>query len=240
MNKCRLISEAVLSVGFLYFLHAALQTTLQLHIKEAPGLWVQSIWLLLAKHTLYALIYLGGGWFFFYKLLPPQAIELLPASKTKQVDKNPVFKRLSAFLWGTGAALFLLLFIITFTYIGQNFFSADFSKKPTSLLRPLLQNDIQILLLHIFFSGIITAISEELFYRHCLQYYLSKYCGVRTAITLSCIIFTLVHLNSPVWFVMLVPAFTFSFLYWKQGLSAAIMAHTVYNTGILILSKYGF
>ena len=171
---------------------------------------------------------------FFYRLLPfsCQLIFL-----KKRINHK-------AIMWGLsgGIALFSVAALAAYlsSHLPTIYLDPSFEvgvETPASL-RMLLQQDKSILYWHLLFSAFITAILEEFFYRGCLQNYLTPIIGTLQAICLTALVFALVHPKAGVF--MIVPAIILGILFWKQGLSASIMAHTSYNGLILIATAWGY
>ena len=85
-------------------------------------------------------------------------------------------------------------------------------------------------------SGLLTAILEECFYRGGLQYYLERK-GVHPvgALLVASALFALAH-NPGARAALFIVGLCFAVLFWRYGLVSTILAHTVYNTSILILA----
>ena len=235
LRKIKLLSEVIFACGFLYFLHAYLQSFLHQQHAVAAQQWLTDPLLLLQEHALFAVIFLPGAWLFFYHILPRANALPQPKLRLLSCDKINYHRRLlRALLMGLAAALGLLCFIVVFHYwLAPNLpDTLRVSDRPR--LTPVLTANMPLLLWRLSFSAVVTGIVEEIFYRHSVQNYLSSCFAPSGAIIITAVIFALAH--PLVWFAMLVPALTFGFLYWKQGLIAAIMAHICYNAGILLLS----
>ena len=237
--KITLVFQALFTAAFLYIAYNTLFFEIQnLYSKYYSLSFLKeqqsSPLLLLCERLLYAFVHLGGGWLFFYKLFAPAQPSLALKLKDKRMS--------TALLWALagGFAAFALVFLLT-VYGGSIF---GFEQKSGYLtdrhspLREMLQRDSSLLLWHLLFSALLTAIIEETYYRACLQNYLQSGLGPFLSISISAFIFALAH--GEVIYFMLWPAFVFSILFWKQGLVSAIVAHTLYNALILLVTSRGY
>ena len=86
-------------------------------------------------------------------------------------------------------------------------------------------------------SGLLTAILEEWFYRGGLQYFMECK-GVHPvgALLVANALFALAH-NPGARAALFIVGLCFAVLFWRYGLVSTILAHTVYNTSILILAS---
>ena len=240
LKKISIISQALLCSALLYIVHSALFFELQNFLSSRMILWEEqqsSALLLLQERLLYALVYMGGGWVFFYRKLRASP---RPDFVLKLKDK----KLSTALLWGLGGgALSFTLLLAFLSYGGESGGVFDFNSRPEGFgkdlpLRVILQKDSSTLLWHLLFSALLTAIVEEGYYRACLQNYLQRGLTPFLSVSTSAFVFALAHGN--VFYFMLLPAFIFSILFWKQGLLSAIMAHAVYNALILSATARGY
>ncbi len=218
--KLTLSISCIVVVVFLYFLH----TNLLYYLKQLIGKQIQpnlaypSPLTMLQEHLLYLSVYGVGAWFFFYKLLPKPCTKI-PFYKPGSTNKKSLFSGLVA-----GILVFLVILLSVY-FFSENSGTIMYrkSKPHISLLNLVWQ---------LFFTALLTGTLEEVFYRGFLQNYLEKNLGSWFAIVISTIAFAMVHPG--VRLAMILPAFTFSILFWKQGLFSAIVAHISYNSLILL------
>ena len=232
-EKIILLSRALLYTAFLYIAYSTLQFEIKGlfdgHFSEEEQ--QSSALLLLQGSLLYAFVYLGGGWLFFYKLaVPPK-----PSFPKLRNKKTSI-----ALLWGIGGGALAFLIVFSLVVYGEIFFGLE--QKPEQFknfpLREILQRDWSVFFWHLLCSALLTALLEEGYYRACLQNYLQHGLGPFLSISISAFVFALVH--GDVIYFMLLPAFVFSILFWKQGLLSAIVAHAVYNAFILTATAKGY
>ncbi len=110
--------------------------------------------------------------------------------------------------------------------------------EPSSPLRTLVDEGGTAFLFLVIASGIVTPILEEIFYRGILLGFLRDV-GTPTAGTLlfQAVLFALAH-TGPAVPIMVFVGLGFGILFWRQGLSSAIVAHIVYNSAILVEARW--
>lgn len=107
-----------------------------------------------------------------------------------------------------------------------------------SPVQGMVNQDGMTFLILVAASGFITPILEEIFYRGILLGFLRDV-GTPTAGTIlfQAVLFALAH-SGPAVPIMVFVGLAFGILFWRQGLSSAIVAHIVYNSAILMEARW--
>ena len=234
LEKLALLFQALLCTFFLYLAYNTLFFEVQkLFDGLRPEDWQRRVPLLLLERSLCAIVYLGGGWFFFYRLLVPRNEERKKLfGRNKKKTSLPL-----ALLWGLSGGLLTFSLLFIFVGYGESLFGfgEDLEGQTRNFhLKKAIEADPSLLLWHLLFSALLTALLEEGYYRACLQNYLEGFLAPFFSVSISALVFALVH--GEVFYFMIPAALLFSLLYWKQGLPSAITAHTVYNALILLVA----
>lgn len=148
-------------------------------------------------------------------------------AQTAAIDK-PVWKSVLYGLAGGGGAFLLVRGILEIWKRSAGMPEA------TSPMRSVLDEGGSAFLFLLLASGVVTPILEEIFYRGMLLGFLRD-AGVPTsgALVFQALLFALAH-TGPAVPVMVFVGLVFGILFWRQGLSSAIVAHVVYNSAILV------
>jgi len=188
---------------------------LALWIALGYGAWAAYTPEIFAQKLFYTPLALAG-WLAYRQLLP----RIFPAATGAAEAPKPVSAR--GVLAGVATGIFLILPVLASSQVAA---AAIGPGRPSQA--PL------VLLL-----GLVVPILEELLYRDGLQRYLAARIGTAgrmpaASIALASAVFGLVH-AFPASLYIAACGTAFGVLYWRYGLISAILAHAVYNLGLLL------
>ncbi len=250
---------ALLATISLHFLYNSLSHFLRTNVDVTPLVWLSSPFFLFLDRSTYASVYVIGGAFLFYKVLPrlqiskynsmpPLSISSLYIPPQEKQKNTALFHRRSyRFLYSIFFACLLFSIIFLLDSFIKTFLPALAMKiRNETVLHTLLKKDSLVFFWHIVFSAWITALLEEFFYRACLQRYLTdalqNSCiylngkrGILLSIFISSLAFAAVHPHSLG--IMIIPGIIFGILFWWGGLFSAFTAHGLYNSLILLVAS---
>lgn len=181
------------------------------------GAWTARTLEIYAQKLLYAPLALAG--WLAYRLVLPRIF-----TSRAQIERNVPAGR--AALAGAAVGIALTIPVLLFSQLA-----------PADAWKPGRMTDAPLILL----LGLAVPVLEELLYRDGLQRFLtdrlggqmSGHGGAMAAIALTSTFFGLVHAFPASLYIGACGA-AFGVLYWRYGLISAILAHAVYNLGLLL------
>ena len=194
--------------------------------------WINNYSLLIVDRLIYAILVAGVGYFLYFTFFPVLLLE----RPNREFGPIQFFKRNRHIIISLIPGLIsgILMFVLLYFYL--EFFSKPVNTSPDSFQLEIPDK----LFVFIIYTGIITPLLEEIFYRGVLQRFLLKFTdSVLIAIVIQALFFALAH-NINAAPVMIPVGLVFGILYWRFGLASSILAHMVYNTLILLHSRYQF
>ena len=204
----------------------AVQNSLRLFVPQLD--WQRDLLALSLDRLAYALVVCGTGWLLFRRWF----VGAMPTRR----EAPPPGDRWVGLLVGAlvGALLFLGI-----AAIGPLLEFYELVPAPRrQSLGQALQNDTTTLVLHLLFTGCVTAALEEMFYRVSVQGFLHSHAlPAWSAIVVTAALFALGHPGvMPLLFVV---GLAFGFLFWRYGPGSATLAHALYNS-LLLLAHHLF